>query len=144
MANRKSINVPGRGHRGGAIPMGSRIGNVIYSSGIGTSDPDSGDPGLAFADVHARARLSTAQEELTAVRSGPLKLIFDRRRDRARLFDVVEDPEERHDRADQEPEATRRLLSLVRGYLAAEETAAAETDLSPQEIDLLRQLGYAD
>ncbi len=43
MANRKSINVPGRGHRGGAIPMGSRIGNVIYSSGIGTSDPDSGE-----------------------------------------------------------------------------------------------------
>ena len=43
MANRKSINVPGRGHRGGAIPMGSRIGNVIYSSGIGTSDPDGGE-----------------------------------------------------------------------------------------------------
>ena len=43
MANRKSINVPGRGHRGGAIPMGSRIGNVVYSSGIGTGDPDGGE-----------------------------------------------------------------------------------------------------
>ena len=43
MANRRSINVPGRGHRGGAIPMGSRIGNVIYSSGISTADPETGE-----------------------------------------------------------------------------------------------------
>ena len=42
MANRKSINVPGRGHRGGAIPMGSRIGNVVYSSGIGGQDREAG------------------------------------------------------------------------------------------------------
>ena len=34
MADRTSINLPGRGHRGGAIPMGSRIGNIVYSSGI--------------------------------------------------------------------------------------------------------------
>ncbi|MCH7608797.1 MAG: RidA family protein [Chloroflexi bacterium] len=43
MADRRSINVPGRGHRGGAIPMGSRIGNVIYSSGISTADPETGE-----------------------------------------------------------------------------------------------------
>ena len=34
MADRTSINLPGRGHRGGAIPMGSRIGKIVYSSGI--------------------------------------------------------------------------------------------------------------
>ena len=34
MANRSSINVPGGGHRGGAVPMGSKVGNVVYSSGI--------------------------------------------------------------------------------------------------------------
>ena len=43
MADRRSINVPGKGHRGGAIPMGSRIGNVIYSSGISTADPETGE-----------------------------------------------------------------------------------------------------
>ena len=43
MANRKSINVPGRGHRGGAIPMGSRIGNVIYSSGISGRESGGGE-----------------------------------------------------------------------------------------------------
>ena len=43
MSNRKSVKVPGKGHRGGAIPMGSRIGNIVYSSGIGTSDPDGGE-----------------------------------------------------------------------------------------------------
>ncbi|MCH7656470.1 MAG: RidA family protein [Chloroflexi bacterium] len=43
MADRSSINVPGRAHRGGAIPMGSKIGNVVYSSGIGAGDPNGGE-----------------------------------------------------------------------------------------------------
>ena len=40
MAARQSIDLPGRGHRGGVIPMGSRIGNLVYSSAIGARDPD--------------------------------------------------------------------------------------------------------
>ena len=43
MAKRTSIDVPGRAHRGGAFPMGSRIGNVIYSSGIGGGAPGGGE-----------------------------------------------------------------------------------------------------
>lgn len=42
MGSRKSINIPGRAHRGGSIPMGSRIGNTVYSSGIGGGNPDGG------------------------------------------------------------------------------------------------------
>jgi len=37
MAKRESINLPGMAH-GAPIPMGSKIGNTVYSSGIGGRD----------------------------------------------------------------------------------------------------------
>ena len=40
MAARQAIDLPGRGPRGGMTPMGSRIGNLVYSSAIGARDPD--------------------------------------------------------------------------------------------------------
>ena len=52
MADRKSINLPGGGHRGGAIPMGSRIGNVVYSSAIGGREAGGGD---SAADLDKQA-----------------------------------------------------------------------------------------
>lgn len=37
MAKRQSIEIPGSGH-GAPIPMGSKIGNIVYSSGISGRD----------------------------------------------------------------------------------------------------------
>lgn len=39
MTKRLSIEVPGIGHKA-PIPMGCRIGNMVYSSGISGHDPD--------------------------------------------------------------------------------------------------------
>lgn len=39
MSRRQSIDVPGIGHKA-PIPMGCKIGNIVYSSGISGHDPD--------------------------------------------------------------------------------------------------------
>jgi len=38
---RQSINLPGLAH-GAPIPMGSKVGNMVYSSGINGADPATG------------------------------------------------------------------------------------------------------
>jgi 2-iminobutanoate/2-iminopropanoate deaminase len=62
MGSRKSLNVPGRAHRGGNIPMGSKIGNVVYSSGIGGGfgqEPEGQAPDL---DRHAKTMFENMKE----------------------------------------------------------------------------------
>jgi 2-iminobutanoate/2-iminopropanoate deaminase len=39
---RKSLEVPGVHHGGAPIPMGARVGNTLYSSGIPGIDPETG------------------------------------------------------------------------------------------------------
>ena len=39
MAKRQSINIPGTAH-GAPIPMGSKVGNIVYSSGISGRDTE--------------------------------------------------------------------------------------------------------
>ena len=38
---RRSLEIPGVNHGGAPIPMGARVGNTIYSSGIAGRDPAS-------------------------------------------------------------------------------------------------------
>lgn len=62
----RSIEIPGVNHGGAPIPMGARVGNTIYSSGIPGVDTETGKPApdaasqarLAFA--HLRAFLQAA------------------------------------------------------------------------------------
>ena len=42
MAKRESIEIPGLSH-GAPIPMGSKIGNMVYSSGISGRNAETGD-----------------------------------------------------------------------------------------------------
>jgi 2-iminobutanoate/2-iminopropanoate deaminase len=42
MSNRKSIDVDGLSHGDNPIPLASRVGNVIMTSGIGGTDPVTG------------------------------------------------------------------------------------------------------
>jgi 2-iminobutanoate/2-iminopropanoate deaminase len=42
MAKRVSIDIPGLAH-GAPIPMGARIGNMVYSSGISGRDPQTNE-----------------------------------------------------------------------------------------------------
>lgn len=62
----RSIEIPSVTHGAAPIPMGARVGNTIYSSGIPGVDPETGKPApdaatqasLAFA--HMRAFLQAA------------------------------------------------------------------------------------
>lgn len=60
---RRSLEVAGVSHGGAPIPMGARVGNTIYSSGIPGVDPETGKvaPDAAsqarFAFQHMRALL---------------------------------------------------------------------------------------
>lgn len=55
----RSIEIPGLGHRGAPIPMGARVGNTIYSSGIPGADVATGQlaEGGAAQVRHAFANL---------------------------------------------------------------------------------------
>lgn len=75
MSERKprSIEIPGVTHGAAPIPMGARVGNIIYSSGIPGLDPQTGkpapDPGgqarLAF--IHMQSFLRAAGADLCDV-----------------------------------------------------------------------------
>jgi 2-iminobutanoate/2-iminopropanoate deaminase len=41
MSKRQSIEIPGTDHKS-PIPMGSKIGNIVFSSGISGKDPETG------------------------------------------------------------------------------------------------------
>lgn len=53
----RSIEIPGVTHGAAPIPMGARVGNTIYSSGIPGVDPQTGKPASGAA---AQARLAFA------------------------------------------------------------------------------------
>ena len=53
----RSLEVPGVTHGGAPIPMGARVGNILYSSGIPGVDPATGKLG---EDAAAQARFAFA------------------------------------------------------------------------------------
>ncbi len=57
----RSLEVPGVSHGGAPIPMGARVGNMLYSSGIPGVDPATGKPadGAAAQARWAFAHLRT-------------------------------------------------------------------------------------
>jgi 2-iminobutanoate/2-iminopropanoate deaminase len=69
----RSLEVPGVSHGTAPIPMGARVGNVIYSSGIMGKDPatDALPPDVAaqarFAFQHMRALLAAGGATLANV-----------------------------------------------------------------------------
>lgn len=69
----RSLEVPGISHGGAPIPMGARVGNSIYSSGIPGVDPQAGKvpPDAAdqarFAFEHMRSLLKVAGATLDDV-----------------------------------------------------------------------------
>ena len=54
-AGKRSIEVPGVSHGQTPIPMGARVGNIIWSSGISGKDPETG---LLPPDAEAQARFA--------------------------------------------------------------------------------------
>ncbi len=83
----------------------------------------------------------------SAIIHWPFKLVRTGRRGPSRhteLFHLGDDPAERHNLADREPELTRRLETTLTAVLGAAqgETRGNEADLDPQLLEELRSLGY--
>ncbi|MBW2698150.1 MAG: sulfatase [Deltaproteobacteria bacterium] len=78
-------------------------------------------------------------------RKGKWKSMWERRRDNVMLFDLASDPRELEDLADRHPEilaAHRMRVDELSVELATGRTA--QQDLSPEDIERLRALGYLD
>jgi hypothetical protein len=77
-------------------------------------------------------------------RLGHEKLHLERDTGRTRLYDLARDPHEQHDLASGAPERVAFLQGALARFLdgaVAGETSGAE--LSEDELELLRELGYA-
>lgn len=79
---------------------------------------------------------------LRAARCGTYKLIFDRLTGDAALYDLSRDPEESKDVGDDEPGVRERLAEALEAHLSASSPEKDLPDLSPEEIEHLKSLGY--
>lgn len=94
----------------------------------------------AFVETLHRAQLQ-------GVRSGDWKLIHDLKSGESRLFDLAADPGESSDLAAREPERVAELEALraawgLRNARLRELYTAEQPELTPEEIEQLRALGY--
>jgi arylsulfatase len=100
-----------------------------------------------FCEVDYSTEIDPLQEaHKRAVVDGGYKLIHDDTTGKNELYDLAQDPGERHDLAEAQPEVTRRMYELLeRVHAAARAGAAAHTDVQLDEEDLeaFRALGYA-
>lgn len=72
----------------------------------------------------------------------PWKYIHDREHNQIQLFDLSLDPKERANRAANEPAVRDRLQRLLDEHFAVGAADAPERDLSEDELEQLRALGY--
>jgi arylsulfatase A-like enzyme len=80
---------------------------------------------------------------LVAVRTPEAKLIRDLDADRVELYDLVADPGERRDVAAAQPERVAALAPALDAYVAQARAVAEQVELSAEEVERLRALGYA-
>lgn len=108
---------------------------------------------LGYSGIWARKRKSVAASKTTgprrfmySVRSQDWKLIVYPRADEERvtLIDLRNDPQELEDVGDQHPEIRDHLLERSQEWLTGEGTAIQDQDLTADEMEKLRALGYLD
>jgi len=77
-----------------------------------------------------------------AVRFGKYKLHYDIRTRQAQLYDLAQDPREMHDVRGAHPEIASVLLGRLTEYLARPEVASPGRELTDEQLEALRSLGY--
>ena len=96
------------------------------------------DPARAL--VSETARLGGLQSLV----SGDYKLIRRLRSDRLELYDLARDPREQRDLTDSQPEQAQHMArALAEWERSLRRRDAAEVELTAEELDALRALGYA-
>ena len=98
----------------------------------------------AFAEAAPWKLWRGAQGHLIGVRTERFKLIRDLRSNRTLLYDLVTDPDETHNLSVERPEQVAALAQQLERYLAPVRREAPIGDLSAEEIERLRALGYAN
>jgi arylsulfatase A-like enzyme len=126
----------------------SRMAEIEIAARTGAAhDADSEiERGYAHID-QAWGQTSRPPRPMVAVNEGPWRLIYrSDRPGRSELYAVDRDPLEQKDRADDEPEVVARLNDEARAYLEsplAPWGEAVDVELSDEELNQLRALGYA-
>jgi arylsulfatase len=116
--------------------------------GAGGGEGDSGAPSLAFSEVDFDP-VNPANEDKRAhkktIVAGDWKLVRDDTTGALELFDLAADPGERSDLSADRPELRDRLLALLQerqSQSQASATAAEARELTEEELERLRGLGY--
>ena len=78
------------------------------------------------------------------VRDERYKLIFNTRDESAELYDMAADPAEARDVSEELPQQTAHMRGAARNYMSDEYRAEPTEELSPEALEQLRALGYAD
>jgi hypothetical protein len=80
----------------------------------------------------------------SSVRLGRFKLLYDRLSDGRSLFDLESDAEERVDIASSRAELLEPLWLELESYMERETADAESMELSREQMQRLRELGYAE
>ena len=83
-------------------------------------------------------------DQYRMVRHANYKLIVDRHSGVARLYDVAADPEERRDVGGKHPGRVREHRAALRAFESEPKAAGGSLDLSREDLEALRELGYAE
>ncbi len=106
---------------------------------------DDFDPGPSFFEVEVDLRKGARGARLQGVVRGNQKLIRDSKTGVLQLFDLSQDPLEKTDLSQIQPESVAELLSLLDDYLSHSKAARLEVqdmELSGDERSELEDLGY--
>jgi arylsulfatase A-like enzyme len=126
----------------------SRMADIeIAAQGGAGGDADSED-GRGYAHIdQAWGQTDRPPRPMVAVNEGPWRLIYRSSRPaRSELYAVDQDPLEQKDLAGDEPEVVTRLNDGARAYLESPPAPwgeAVDVELSEEELNQLRALGYA-
>lgn len=99
---------------------------------------------LGYSAVWARQDWQDRERAIETVRSQRWKLVYypGLEGDQIRLFDLLEDPGERTDVGDRYPEIRQGLLAELGAWRRTDTVKAEEVELTQEEIDNLKALGY--
>jgi arylsulfatase A-like enzyme len=133
--------------------VGEETPAPVHGRSLRSPDPD--DDRAIFYELLALWYLNRPGEESRAfgeewagIRQGPFKFLATSKGDRFFLYDLSTDPRETRNLIDERPDTARRLADRLREWrkrmlLSREFFEAGEAaDLSPEEIERLRSLGY--
>lgn len=88
------------------------------------------------------ARFKPPPDSTRAVRNARFKLHHDRVSGTWRLYDLQSDPRELRDVSDAQPAVARALRESLEDYMAVGTSGKSIEELTPEEIEHLRSLGY--